>query len=112
MPGAHHPTIHQSKLNMTTTSGVWRYLLRNGRFITASIQLAQKHLFRYVSREGAVVFALLSSAAERLLLQLQGLEEDPVITSPVTSPQTNSSDAPSSYSADGRRRKQRRSKAH
>ena len=97
---------------MNTTIGAWRYLLRNGRFITASIQLAQKHLFRYVSKEGVVVFALLSSAAERLLLQLQDLEAEPVTASPATSPQMDSSDAPSRYSADGRRRKQRRSKAH
>lgn len=70
---------------MTTSIGAWRYLLRNGRFFTASVQLAQKHLLQYVTREGAVVFALLSSATERLLLQLQGLEVDLVITSPTTS---------------------------
>ena len=71
---------------MISTPKAWRYLLRNGRFITASVQLAQKHLLQYVSREGVVVFALLSSAAERLLLQLQGLEPETVTTSPTTSP--------------------------
>ena len=55
---------------MTTALGVWRYLLRNGQFINAQTQLAQKHLFRYVTKDGTVIFALLSSAAERLLLQL------------------------------------------
>lgn len=59
---------------MTTALGVWRYLLRNGQFINAQIQLAQKHLFRYVTKDGSVIFALLSSAAERLLNQLMEIE--------------------------------------
>ena len=60
---------------MSSTSKAWRYLLRDGRFITASVQLAQKHLFQYVTREGVVVFALLSSAAEKLLMQLVDLSK-------------------------------------
>ena len=55
---------------MTRTSGAWRYLLRNGRFITASVQLPQEHVFAYVAREGITIFVLLSLDAELLLLQL------------------------------------------
>ena len=55
---------------MTHTSGAWRYLLRNGRFITASVQLPQQHVFSYVTRDGVTILALLSLPAERLLLKL------------------------------------------
>ena len=56
---------------MTRNSGAWRYLLRNGRFITASIQLPhQEHVFAYVTRDRVTIFALLSLDAERLLLKL------------------------------------------
>lgn len=54
---------------MTRTSGAWRYLLRDGRFITASVQLPSEHVFSYVTRDGSVILALLSLPAERLLLQ-------------------------------------------
>ena len=55
---------------MTRISGAWRYLLRNGRFITASVQLPQEHVFAYVTRDGVTILALLSLPAERLLLRL------------------------------------------
>ena len=55
---------------MTRTSGAWRYLLRNGRFITAAVQLPQKHVFAYLNRDGVTILALVSMDAERLLLQL------------------------------------------
>lgn len=55
---------------MTRTSGAWRYLLRDGRFITASVQLHQEHVFPYVTRDGITILALVSLPAERLLLQL------------------------------------------
>lgn len=55
---------------MTTALNPCRYLLRDGRCITAAVHLDQDHLFRYVTKDGAVVFALLSVAAERLLLQM------------------------------------------
>ena len=55
---------------MTTALNPWRYLLRDGRCITAAVHLDQDHLFRYVTKDSTVVFALLSVAAERLLLQM------------------------------------------
>ena len=63
-------TGHSSiKNRMTRISGAWRYLLRNGRFITASVQLPQEHVFAYVTRDRVTIFALLSLDAERLLMQ-------------------------------------------
>ena len=55
---------------MTRTSGAWRYLLRNGRFITASVQLHPEHVFSYINRDGVTILALVSLPAERLLMQL------------------------------------------
>ena len=55
---------------MSTGFGTWRYLLRDGRFITASVQLDLEHLYRIVCRDDSVIYALLSSQAEQLLLQL------------------------------------------
>ena len=64
-------TGHSSiKNKMTRTHGASHYLLRNGRFITASVQLPQEHVFAYVTRDGVTIFALLSLDAERLLLKL------------------------------------------
>ena len=64
-------TGHSSiKNRMTRTSSAWRYLLRNGRFITASVQLPQEHVFAYVTRDGVTILSLVSLAAERLLMQL------------------------------------------
>ena len=66
-----HATDHSSiKNRMTRTHIAWRYLLRNGRFITTSVQLPQEHVFAYVTRDRVTIFALLSLDAERLLLKL------------------------------------------
>lgn len=54
---------------MTAALGTWRYLLRNGRFIAAAIRLNPDHVLPHVTKDGTVIFALLSANAEQLLLQ-------------------------------------------
>ncbi|QNI89391.1 hypothetical protein [Synechococcus sp. ROS8604] len=46
---------------MTTPLKAQRYLLRDGKFITASIRLDPDHVYRYVCQNGSVIFALLSA---------------------------------------------------
>ena len=55
---------------MTIPLKAQRYLLRDGKFITASIRLDPAHVYRYVCQNGSVILALLSAQFERLLLQL------------------------------------------
>jgi len=63
---------------MTTPLKAQRYLLRDGKFITASIRLDPAHVYRYVCQNGSVILALLSAQVERLLLQLiQQQAEEP-----------------------------------
>ena len=66
---AHHRVINQSKPDMTAALGTWRYLLRNGRFISVVVRLGPEHVFPHVTKDGTVIFALLSESAEQLLLQ-------------------------------------------
>lgn len=54
---------------MTAALGTWRYLLRNGRFVSAVVRLGPEHVFPHVTKDGTVIFALLSESAEQLLLQ-------------------------------------------
>ena len=46
------------------------YLLRNGRRIQASVVLSPDLVYAYRQRNGLVIYALLSSQAEQLLMQL------------------------------------------
>ena len=55
---------------MTTPLKAQRYLLRDGKFITASIRFDPAHVYRYVCQNGSVILALLSAQVERLLLRL------------------------------------------
>ncbi len=55
---------------MTTPLKAQRYLLRDGKFIAASIGLDPTRVYRYVCQNGSVILALLSAQFERLLLQL------------------------------------------
>ena len=50
-------------------SGV-SYLLRNGRRIQTSVVLSPDLIYAYRQRNGLVVYALLSSQTEQLLMQL------------------------------------------
>ena len=51
----------------TATSGV-SYLLRNGRRIQTSVMLSPDLVYAYRQRNGLVIYALLSSQAEQLLM--------------------------------------------
>jgi hypothetical protein len=64
------PEAQQSKPSMKTPLKAQRYLLREGKFIIASIRLDPAHVYRYVCQNGSVILALLSAQIERLLLRL------------------------------------------
>lgn len=52
-------------MNTAVSSAVvWRYLLRNGQFINASVRLPDQDLVVYVQMDGTVIHALTSAKAE------------------------------------------------
>lgn len=80
-----HATDDSSiRTKMIHTHSAWRYLLRDGRFITASVELTQEHVLSYVSREGVIDLALLSAATEKLLMQLIDLSKATAVSPSVT----------------------------
>lgn len=69
---------------MIRTQGASRFLLRDGRLITASVELAQEHVLSYVNGDGVIVLALLSAAAEKHLMRLVDLSKAITVSPSVT----------------------------
>ena len=55
---------------MNHASHQWRYVLRNGRLITATVCIGAEHAYVYRCRDGSLLLALLSPQAEALLLSM------------------------------------------
>ena len=51
-------------------AGAWRYLLRNGQFISASVRVPNEDLVVYVQMDGTVIHALTTAKAEQQVLML------------------------------------------
>ena len=55
---------------MNHASHQWRYVLRNGRLITATVCIGAEHAYVHRCRDGSLLLALLSPQAEALLLSM------------------------------------------
>lgn len=63
-------TTKQSNRRMNTAPRQWRYVLRSGRLITATVGISSEHVYVHRCIDGSPLLALLSVDSEALLLSM------------------------------------------